>query len=457
MLDHLPKNVWNQPKLRWLDPCAGTGNFFDAVLPRLMEGLKDAIPNSQARKNHILHNMLTMVELNPVNIRRLKYKYSDSTTIIHGDFLDNTVIDDSKQIYDIILANPPYQSPKHESYTGSAGNRTLWDLFIKKAMSICRHGSFLGWITPSNWRRPEHPLFPILYDKILYIHIYDKSAGKKIFGAQTRFDLYVISSEGYSQKPIPLLVDEHGVSHHNKIIPNNWPFYPNFLYEKIKSILTNSKNNDTPLNILNGTPTGVPLDVSRATLPINQLKSADIFDVRSNSNVHRCKNNGQRATESPDKFGIQVIYDSSMYDARVLTKRPTHIHKFPVIHTLTTKGMGIRYAKHKSDKQFGIPKVILNFNEKQYPVNDYDGKYGMSQLSFGIPIHTKTEGERMIQCMETPVFQDMIKATKWGSFQTDYRMFKYFRKDFVNILCPYTKNVSTRRLPSVKHNRTQKK
>jgi len=47
---------------------------------------------------------------------------------------------------------------------------------------------------------------------------------------------------------------------------------------------------DTPLNIYNGTHEGVPTDVPRATLPINQLKSTDIFDVRSNSNVHRCKN-----------------------------------------------------------------------------------------------------------------------------------------------------------------------
>ena len=44
----------------------------------------------------------------------------------------------------------------------------------------------------------------------------------------------------------------------------------------------------TPLNIYNGTPEGVLSDVPRATLPINQLKSTDIFDVRSNSNVHRC-------------------------------------------------------------------------------------------------------------------------------------------------------------------------
>ena len=32
----------------------------------------------------------------------------------------------------------------------------------------------------------------------------------------------------------------------------------------------------------------MPTDVPKATLPINQLKSADIKDVRSNSNVHRC-------------------------------------------------------------------------------------------------------------------------------------------------------------------------
>ena len=58
--------------------------------------------------------------------------------------------------------------------------------------------------------------------------------------------------------------------------------------------------NFTPLNILNGTPTGSAtqtLDVSRTNVlrsncasrnPINQLKSTVIFDDRSNSNVHRC-------------------------------------------------------------------------------------------------------------------------------------------------------------------------
>jgi len=36
--------------------------------------------------------------------------------------------------------------------------------------------------------------------------------------------------------------------------------------------------------------------------------------------------------------------------------------------------------------------------------------------------------------MDTPAFKEIIAATKWGAFQTDYRMFKYFKKDWYKIL-----------------------
>ena len=45
----------------------------------------------------------------------------------------------------------------------------------------------------------------------------------------------------------------------------------------------------TPLNIINRTPKGHPVQCSRATLPENQLYQAPIFDGRPDSNVHRCK------------------------------------------------------------------------------------------------------------------------------------------------------------------------
>ena len=92
---------------------------------------------------------------------------------------------------------------------------------------------------------------------------------------------------------------------------------------------------------------------------------------------------------------------------------------------------------------FDVSKVILNFNEKQYnwpEQNDYEGKYGMGQLSFGIPIKNKKEGSTILNAIDTDKFKQIIKATKWSAFQTDYRMFKYFKPDFYKYFKPLIKN-----------------
>ena len=55
-----------------------------------------------------------------------------------------------------------------------------------------------------------------------------------------------------------------------------------------KSKIYSIVSNNTPLNIYNGTPSGVPQDVKGQQLPINQLKGNPTEDC-SVSNVHRCK------------------------------------------------------------------------------------------------------------------------------------------------------------------------
>ena len=378
LLDHLPKYVWTDSNAQWLDPCAGQGNFLDEILPRLMDGLSTKIPNSTTRRRHILERMITQIEFNPANVRVLRSKYGTKTKIISADFLSTT----HNNTYDVIVANPPYQSPKNNAYKGSSGKRTLWDLFVKRALELATPNTgVLGFITPANWRRPDHELWLLLRERLLFLHIYGKAAGMEFFHVQTRFDIYV-----FQQKPneketkIPLVIDEQGISHSHEIVTKQWPFMPNGLYKIIQSILV------------------------------------------------------------PKEEGIQVIYDSTRYDARKLTLKPTASSKYPIVHTLNQQGIGLRYASERDtveglrpSKQF-VPKVILNVNEKQYPVNDWQGKYGMSQLSFGIPIRSKTEGERLVACINSPLFQDIIRMTKWGSFQTDYRMFGYFRPDFCKII-----------------------
>ena len=59
VLSKLPKEVWNNPNLKWLDPCCGIGNFSVYVYFKLMDSLT-MIPLEQ-RQKHILENMIHMV------------------------------------------------------------------------------------------------------------------------------------------------------------------------------------------------------------------------------------------------------------------------------------------------------------------------------------------------------------------------------------------------------------
>ena len=54
----------------------------------------------------------------------------------------------------------------------------------------------------------------------------------------------------------------------------------------------------------------------------------------------------------------------------------------------------------------------------------------MSQLTFGIPIKNKRHGDLLVAAINSQEFKEIIKATKWAAFQTDWRMFKYFKPDF---------------------------
>lgn len=383
ILDNLPQRVWKDPSLKWLDPCAGTGNFFILVNQRLMKSLENVIPDSKDRQTHIHKNMLYCVELNKINVDILKQTFPYNVT--QGDFLSESLSFSSspsslpspsssfpKHTFDVILENPPYQKMKENKYAGAKGNFTLWDKFVKKSLEILNpHGGVIGAITPANWRRPEHPLYPLITPHLTYLHIYDKKKGLEYFGAQTRFDIYVLSlstpSSSPPRNPNPIIKDEKNIVHRN-IHPKDWPFFPNYNYEIIQKRL----------------------------LPKNKRRT-------------------------------KVLYDSNKYNSKNLSKKRTPKYKYPIVHTMTKKGLGVRYSSSLKKGHIGTPKVILNFNENQYPYNDWKGEYGLSQISFAIPVKNKKEGERIVKEINSPEFKEIINATKWGSFQTDRRMFEYLR------------------------------
>ena len=82
VLDLLPSHVWTNPDLKFLDPAVKSGVFLREAAKRLMVGLAGAIEDVDARREHILRNMLygiAITELTALMSRRSLYCSSDAT------------------------------------------------------------------------------------------------------------------------------------------------------------------------------------------------------------------------------------------------------------------------------------------------------------------------------------------------------------------------------------------
>ena len=398
LLDQLPARVWSNPALHWLEPASGIGHFCVVVYMRLMDGLCAVFTDRRERHEHIIRNMLFMVEINRVNVERTRDLFGSLVNIQCADFLYPAgSASPELPMIDIIIGNPPFQMPRDATIrTGSKGGRTLWDKFIVKSLGILNstaseepgtEDKFICFITPPAWRKPNSPLSlwtMMTRDRcsLQYLHMIDKKTAIRDLQVQQRTDLYVIAinysddSDRHDRHDC-LVIESDGNRHLNTIHPREWPFLPNSEFEFIKSTISMTPN---PRRV--------------------------IYDRSA--------------------YGSDLPHMSAEYRAGEFI--------YPVVHTMTKRGLGLWYSNTNTrgtdGGHFGVPKVILNFNEKLYPYLDLSGEYGMGQFSFGLPVTSAEQGEAIVRALISPQFRAVVKATKWGAYQTDRRMFEYFREEF---------------------------
>ena len=83
MLDMLPQELFNDKNTKFLDPATKSGVFLREIAKRLLEGLKDEIPDLQQRIDHIFQRQLygiAVTEMTSLLSRRSVYcsKYPNS-------------------------------------------------------------------------------------------------------------------------------------------------------------------------------------------------------------------------------------------------------------------------------------------------------------------------------------------------------------------------------------------
>ena len=189
MIDLLPSELFSNPDLKWLDPCAGKGYFTMVLYKRLFESLRTKIKAPKKRHCHIIEKMIYMIELNSEHIPILYKVFGENANIANQDFLRMT-----NMKFDIIIGNPPFNSngirkvPTNSKVSKKQDGISIWINFLINIFNNLRCGGWISIITPSIWLKRDHKFhdFLLRQGEITKLHCMTNTETNRIFHSQAQ-------------------------------------------------------------------------------------------------------------------------------------------------------------------------------------------------------------------------------------------------------------------------------
>jgi len=136
---------------------------------------------------------------------------------------------------------------------------------------------------------------------------------------------------------------------------------------------------------------------------------------------------------NPGEEKVPLVFSRSAYgsDKKHMSMKQSVKHKYPCVHSMHKGNVPVfTWSSKPIDGVYAQPKVILNDGWTVYAIIDIEGRFGVGQQSFFVPVESEEEANIIKAAVESEDFKELIRSTKWGQQQTDWRMFADFRKDF---------------------------
>ena len=323
-----------------LDSCCGNGNF-----------------HAYLAKKTSLKN-LYFNDTNDKRLANVKKIFGEDVHITKDDFLSLN----SKQVYDLIVANPPYA--KFNNGQRVSKNHNLSRDFIRKALYLTKEGGYMLFIVPNNWMSfSDRNQLPSLLSQYQFLHLNIGGAKKWFPKVGSSFTWFLLQKSPNQQ---PCTIENHYIIKDTQQAKINIgvDFIPLYYSEAVRSLVNKTSNSKLPK-----------------------------YKIETSSYLHKHTKKHLLNTQKDEQY------------------------QYKVIHTPTQTVWSC--MPHKYQEGW---KVFLSLTN-QY--GTFIDACGMTQSIAFIRCKTKKEAEKVHRELQHPLFVFLNNITRYGNFN-NIRVLQHF-------------------------------